>query len=77
MVLAQLIHSRMDKTLEQRRAAQDYVHKGICANLDLAAQDNHSKFERQHFAVVGEGTKSALASYRSNYDRINWQDGKE
>ena len=63
-----------DLALARRRAAQDYVHKGICANLDLAAQDNHSKFERPHFAVVGEGTKSALASYRSNYDRINWKE---
>mgnify|MGYP001591708271 FL=1 len=63
-----------DKALEQRRAAQDYVHRGICANLDLAAQDNHSKFERGHFAVVGEGTRSALANYRENYSKISWKE---
>ena len=54
-----------DLALARRRAAQDYVHKGICANLDLAAQDNHMKYERGHFAVV-----TASEAYRQGWERI-------
>jgi len=42
--------------------------------FNLSAQDNHSKFERPHFAVVGEGTKAAQDAYRENYDKINWSE---
>lgn len=42
--------------------------------LDLSAQDNHSKYERKYFAVVGEGTKTAFSNYLQNYDNINWKE---
>ena len=37
--------------------------------FNLSAKDNHSKFERPHFAVVGEGTKSANDKYREGWER--------
>ena len=40
--------------------------------FNLSAQDNHSKFERPHFSVVGEGTKVSQDAYRANYDKIDW-----
>ena len=41
--------------------------------FNLSAQDNHMKYERPSFTVVGEGTKSANDNYRDNYDKIDWR----
>ena len=40
--------------------------------FDLSAQDHHMKYERFHFAVVGEGTSSAQANFHRGYDAIDW-----
>ena len=54
---------------DQRVAASDAAMAERHAGFDLSAQDNHSKFERPHFAVVGEGTKSANDKYREGWER--------
>jgi len=46
----------------------DARHRGF----DLSAQDRHAKYERAHFAVVGEGTRSACENFRHNFDLIDW-----
>jgi len=61
---------KKDQRVMASQAAADERHAGF----DLSAQDNHSKFERPHFAVVGEGTKAAQDAYRENYDKINWSE---
>ena len=55
-----------------QRAVEDTVLSERHAGFDLSAQDNHSKFERPHFAVLGEGTKSANENYRQGYALIDW-----
>lgn len=30
------------------------------------------KYERPHFAVVGEGSREATSAYAAGYERINW-----
>jgi len=57
-----------DQRVGASQAEADERHYGF----DLSARDNHSKFERPHFAVVGEGTKRANNNYRTNYDLIDW-----
>ena len=49
-------------------AAMAERHKGF----DLAAQDTTPKYHRFHFAVVGEGTKSARENYEAGYMAIDW-----
>ena len=55
-----------------QRAVQDVQLSERHAGFDAGAQDNHMKYERPNFTVVGEGTKSANDNYRINYDRIDW-----
>ncbi len=55
-----------------KRKAQDAVMSERHHNFDLQAQDNVAKSERPHFAVVGEGTRSANDAFREGYDHINW-----
>jgi len=62
------------KQKDQRVAASDAVMDERHAGFDLSAQDNHAKYERAHFAVVGEGTKAAFENYREGYSKINWSE---
>lgn len=59
--------------LAANRAAQDAVMAERHRGFDLSAQDHHSKSERLHFAVVGEGTRSAQDRYRAGYEQIDWR----
>ena len=61
------------RQLNERKADTDAVIAERHAGFDLAAQDITPKYHRPHFAVVGEGTKSATDKYRKNYARINWE----
>ena len=64
----------MDSAERQRqREGQSRMLRGLTHALDLSAQDHHSKSERDHFAVVGEGTRTAIESYRTNFDLIDWR----
>ena len=54
----------------RRRRAQDARDAEVHRMFDLQAQDRTPKSDRPHFAVVGEGTRSAQDSYRANYERI-------
>lgn len=58
--------------LAAQRAVQDAVLAERHRCFDLAARDNTMKYERFHFAVVGEGSASAQAAYRANYEQIDW-----
>lgn len=55
-----------------RRAATDTQLAERHAGFDLAAQDITPKYHRPHFAVVGEGSKSANQAYQEGYERIDW-----
>jgi hypothetical protein len=57
---------------DARRAAQDARDAQRHRDFSLSAQDQHHKWERAHFSVVGEGSRSANENFRSNYDRIDW-----
>lgn len=65
---------RDKRELDQRKAASDVVMAERHSQWDLSAQDQHAKSERFHFAVVGEGSKTAQERYRKNYDTINWRE---
>ena len=62
-----------DSELAATRRIQDRVMAQQRHDWDLSAKDNHSKSERFHFAVVGEGTHVAQGRYRANYDLIDWE----
>ena len=62
-----------DVKLAANRRAQDRIMAERHHQWDVSAQDNHAKSERAHFAVVGEGTRSALDAYRVNYSLIDWE----
>ena len=53
-----------------RKAAQDRHHDALHARFDATAGEIRMKYERAHFAVVGEGTRSANENYRHGYDAI-------
>ena len=59
-------------SLAAQRAVQDAVMAERHAGFDLSAKDNHMKYERPQFAVVGEGTKKAQDLYRQGYARTDW-----
>jgi hypothetical protein len=56
-----------------QRAAQDHMLAERHAGFDRAARDKTMKYERFSFAVIGEGSTSALSAYRRNYDSIDWR----
>lgn len=58
------------REVAQRRRAQDARDAARHRAFDRQAQDTTAKFERPHFAVVGEGSHSAQENYRMNYERI-------
>ena len=65
---------RDKRELDQRKAASDVVMAERHRNWDLSAKDHHSKSERAHFAVVGEGSRSAQQNYRAGYSQVNWRE---
>lgn len=62
------------KQKDQRVMASDAAMAERHRGFDLSAQDNHSKFERAKFAVVGEGTRAAYGAYREGWERIFGKD---
>lgn len=58
--------------VRERRRKQDVRDAERHRGFDLAAQDSRMKYERFHFAVVGEGSQSANENYRRGYDAVNW-----
>lgn len=55
-----------------QRAAQDTVMSERHRCFDLKAKDKTAKYERYHFAVVGEGSKSSQENFRVGYSEIDW-----
>lgn len=58
------------RTIAARRLAQDRRDAALHRQFDLSSQDTHVKSERLTFAVVGEGTRTAIDNYRAGWDRI-------
>ena len=58
------------REIAQRRQVQDARDAVRHREFDLQAQDKTPKSDRPHFAVVGEGSKSANDKYRIGYERI-------
>jgi hypothetical protein len=58
-----------DSELKRNRRSQDSVLAERHRGFDRSAQDQHAKSERAHFAVVGEGTRTAQDNYRAGWDR--------
>ena len=52
---------------EKNRKVREFTEQ-----MDLSAQDNHMKYERASFSVVGEQTKSSNQKYAEGYERIDW-----
>ena len=61
-----------DAELARTRRIQDIRMAQQRHEWDLSAKDNHSKSERFHFAVVGEGSHTCQEAYRANYGLIDW-----
>ena len=55
-----------------QRAVQDVALAEMRHEFDSSAKDNHAKYERCHWAVVGEGSQSANANYARGYAKIDW-----
>jgi hypothetical protein len=53
-----------------RRAVQDARDAARHREFSLSAQDRHHKYERAHFAVVGEGSRTAQDNFRAGWDRV-------
>jgi len=61
-----------DDELKANRRAQDAVMAERHRGFDLSAKDNHAKYERWSFSVVGEGTRTAQEAFRRGYELIDW-----
>jgi len=61
-----------DAGRDVQRAVQDVQLAERHAGFDEQAKDNTMKYERPHFAVVGECSKSADDNFRRNYVNIDW-----
>ena len=61
-----------DAELTRNRSVQDSVRAERHRQFDLQAQDKTPKCHRPHFAVVGEGTRTATENFRRGYDAIRW-----
>ncbi len=61
-----------DSELKRNRRTQDQVMAERHRQWDLQAQDITPKCHRAHFAVVGEGTRTARERYATQYDLIDW-----
>lgn len=62
-------HYAHQRERDARRRAHDARDAARHRDFDLSAQDNHMKYERAHFAVVGEGSRSAQDAYRDGWER--------
>jgi hypothetical protein len=60
------------EALRRNRAAQDRLLVARHAAFDLQAKDITPKSDRPHFAVLGEGSRSANENFSRNYARIDW-----
>jgi hypothetical protein len=56
------------REIAARRRVQDARDAARHRAFDLAAQDNHFKYERAHFAVV-----TASDAFRAGYEQIDWR----
>lgn len=63
---------RDETALKTRKKATDAVLDERHRGFDLGAQDITPKYHRPHFAVVGEGSKSANEAFRRGYGLIDW-----
>jgi hypothetical protein len=61
-----------DAELARNRRTQDTVMAERHRGFDLSARDNHMKYERPSFSVVGEGTREAQTAFHRGYTRIDW-----
>lgn len=59
--------------LAQRKSQTDSTLAERHDGWDRAAQDLTPKYARPHFAVVGEGSKTANRAYQDNYALIDWK----
>jgi hypothetical protein len=57
------------EALRRNRAAQDRLLVARHAAFDLQAKDITPKSDRPHFAVVGEGSRTAQDNYRAGWER--------
>ncbi len=62
---------KQTKTRAERREKNRKVRE-FTEQMDLSAQDQHMKYERASFSVVGEQTKSSNEKYAEGYERIDW-----
>lgn len=58
-----------DRERKARKAAQDEHMRTLHARFDAQAGEHRAKSERAHFAVVGEGTRSAQEKYLAGWER--------
>lgn len=63
------------KERTERRALQDRAMRREQALLDGLSQNLYHKHDRPHFAVVGEGSRSANDAYQRGYALIDWGKG--
>jgi len=61
-----------DPALRAQRQAQDRVLRERHRQWDLAAQDRTPKAHRHHFAVGGQGSRTAQDNFRRGYGLIDW-----
>ncbi len=61
-----------ERKKKERQGVSDAMVAERHRGFDLSAQDNHMKYERPSFIVVGEGSKSANDNYRENYEKMDW-----
>ena len=59
-----------DRERAARKAAQDRHIDTLHARFDACAGEVRMKSERAHFAVGGEGTRSAQENFRRGYAAI-------
>ena len=59
-----------DAERKVRRQAADTALRARHDMFDVQAQDLHHKFDRAHFAVCGEGSRTANENYAIGYERI-------
>jgi hypothetical protein len=62
----------LDPNLVAQRAVQDVQREEKHRQWDLQAQDKTPKSARFHFAVVGEGSRTALENFLNGYEAIDW-----
>ena len=65
--------TEQDQTKKDRRvSASNRVMDARHRQWDLTAQDKTPKSARPHFAVVGEGSRTARENFLNGYRQIDW-----